>query len=526
MERLFEKLRVVSPTKTTVLIVASRDRQELVGTPSHTPRPSGSRGLCRLTARDPKDDHRVRLFGPARRVHGGARQASGESSRLTAGPLFSMRSRRCTDLQVKFLRSRGEEGDAGRRKRSKEVDFRAPRRDQPRPLEVEIETGAPEDLFYRPRSCRWRSLLSASGRTIPSWWSGSRSYAREHEKAVTGVTPLGARALVSLRLPSNSRAEEFLESAVLLRRPKDGPPQNLPAAVRPRARSLCQREPPEGTEGARSRRRRSSARRADIEKEDHSHGAQVYGGNPQAPARPEGSTSAPTLQRSWKSTAARRGATTDEDSAEDTARRDGIAGEARDGPRAPRSPRRRVLPASPPLRFVAYPGSRSRPAGERLGRRRDPRRHDVRWPRVQGAWSLPVSRSSGRPLLPWQRGSGRAESSARGGPSAAGSATRPSRVPLLRGLPGRPSSRVSWPTLRRCSRRSAERVPPERTVLVGRSLGPASPSNGAPLPARAPRSDLALHVLADLGGSSGLSRPSSLADRFDNLSKIGTWPAP
>ena len=183
-------------------------------------------------------------------------------------------------------------------------------------------------------------------------------------------------------------------------------------------------------------------------------------------------------------------------------------------------------------RFVAYPGSRvAFPAGERLG---------------PGARNLDVTTSDGLALkAAWVSSGvpeapvvlffhGNAESAAQNLPLAGALAAGSVDTVLAEyrgygGLPGRPSEQgllADAAAVLEAVRGAG--VPPERTVLVGRSLGTGV---AVELARRSPPALLVLispyTSFADLGrGLVGPLAPLLVADRFDNLSKIGTLACP
>jgi DNA-binding NtrC family response regulator len=223
MERLFERLRVVAPTRTTVLIVGeSGTGKELVANALHHNSPRRPRAFVALNCGAiPKEIIESELFGHERGAFTGALvKRIGRIEQAHGGTLFLDEvSEMPPDLQVKFLRVLEE-----RRvtlvggNESKDVDFRliaATNRD----LQKEIASSRfRQDLYYRLSVVSVEiPPLRERREDIPLLVERFRDvFAREHEKAVTGVTPAALSVLMGYPWPGNVRElKNVMESAVL-----------------------------------------------------------------------------------------------------------------------------------------------------------------------------------------------------------------------------------------------------------------------------------------------------------------------
>ncbi len=241
MEILFEKLRVVAPTKTTVLVVGeSGTGKELVANALHHNSPRRARAFVPLNCGAiPKEIIESELFGHEKGAFTGALvKRMGRIEQAHGGTLFLDEvSEMPPDLQVKFLRVLEEKRvtPVGGNE-AKDVDFRlvaATNRD----LAKEIEIGRfRQDLYYRLSVVTVEiPPLRERKDDIPLLVERFRDvYAREHEKAVTGVAPAALSALVHYAWPGNVRElKNVLESAILF---ASGPKidlNDLPPALRP-----------------------------------------------------------------------------------------------------------------------------------------------------------------------------------------------------------------------------------------------------------------------------------------------------
>ena len=327
MERLFERLRVVAPTRTTVLIVGeSGTGKELVANAIHHNSPRRSRAFVALNCGAiPKEIIESELFGHERGAFTGALvKRVGRIEQAHGGTLFLDEvSEMPPDLQVKFLRVLEERKvtPVGGNE-SKDVDFRllaATNRD----LSKEIEVGRfRQDLFYRLSVVSLEiAPLRDRKDDIPLLVERFRDlFAREHEKAVTGVTGPALAALVNYAWPGNVReVKNVIESAVLFA----GGPRidlaDLPPAVRAAAP-----EPAEAGTDAGSVAAATGAgsyvgkTMAEIEREAILTTLQVSGGNRRRAAEML-DIGLRTLQRKLKEYRGETGDDDDEDLGEDTA---------------------------------------------------------------------------------------------------------------------------------------------------------------------------------------------------------------
>jgi DNA-binding NtrC family response regulator len=286
MERLFERLRVVAPTRTTVLVVGeSGTGKELVANALHHNSPRRARAFVALNCGAiPKEIIESELFGHERGAFTGALvKRTGRIEQAHGGTLFLDEvSEMPPDLQVKFLRVLEEKRvtPVGGNE-SKDVDFRlvaATNRD----LAKEIEAGRfRQDLFYRLSVVTVEiAPLRERRDDIPLLVERFRDvFAKEHERAVTGVTPAALTALVHYEWPGNVRElKNVLESAVLFASGARIDLDDLPDAI-------CGKE--RAAEGAASRAAENTVSSlaligktmAEIEKEAILTALQISGGN-------------------------------------------------------------------------------------------------------------------------------------------------------------------------------------------------------------------------------------------------------
>ncbi|HEV8267864.1 MAG TPA: sigma-54 dependent transcriptional regulator [Thermoanaerobaculia bacterium] len=223
MERLFERLRVVAPTKTTILVVGeSGTGKELVANALHHNSPRRARAFVALNCGAiPKEIIESELFGHERGAFTGALvRRIGRIEQAHGGTLFLDEvSEMPPDLQVKFLRVLEE-----RRvtlvggNETKDVDFRlvaATNRD----LAKEIEAGRfRQDLYYRLSVVTVEiPPLRARREDIPLLVERFRDvFAKEHDRPVTGISSSALAALTAYDWPGNVRElKNVVESAVL-----------------------------------------------------------------------------------------------------------------------------------------------------------------------------------------------------------------------------------------------------------------------------------------------------------------------
>ena len=240
MERLFERLRVVAPAKTTILIVGeSGTGKELVANALHHNSPRRARAFVALNCGAiPKEIIESELFGHEKGAFTGALvKRVGRIEQAHGGTLFLDEvSEMPPDLQVKFLRVLEEKrvtpvgGNEGR-----DVDFRlvaATNRD----LAKEIETGRfRQDLYYRLSVVTVEiPPLRERKDDIPLLVERFRDvFAREHGRPVSGVAPAALSALVGYAWPGNVRElKNVVESAVLFAAGPKIDLDDLPPALR------------------------------------------------------------------------------------------------------------------------------------------------------------------------------------------------------------------------------------------------------------------------------------------------------
>jgi DNA-binding NtrC family response regulator len=243
MEELFARLRVVAPAKTTILVVGeSGTGKELVANALHHNSPRRGRAFVALNCGAiPREIIESELFGHERGAFTGALvKRVGRIEQAHGGTLFLDEvSEMPPDLQVKFLRVLEEKRvtPVGGNE-SKDVDFRlvaATNRD----LLSEIDAGRfRQDLYYRLSVVTVEiPPLRERRDDIPLLIERFRDvFAKEHDKAVTGVTPAALAALVGYAWPGNVRElKNVVESAVLFAAGPRIDLGDLPAAVRGRA---------------------------------------------------------------------------------------------------------------------------------------------------------------------------------------------------------------------------------------------------------------------------------------------------
>ena len=326
MERLFERLRVVAPTRTTVLIVGeSGTGKELVANAIHHNSPRRPRAFVALNCGAiPKEIIESELFGHERGAFTGALvKRVGRIEQAHGGTLFLDEvSEMPPDLQVKFLRVLEEKKvtPVGGNE-SKEVDFRllaATNRD----LSKEIEAGRfRRDLFYRLSVVSLEiAPLRDRKDDIPLLVERFRDvFSREHEKTVTGVTGPALAALVNYAWPGNVRElKNVIESAILFAAGPKVDLHDLPAAVRAAAPEVQDAGAAEGAEGSPSTASLVGKTMADIEKEAILTALQVSGGNRRRAAEML-DIGLRTLQRKLKEYRGETGGDDEEDLGEDTA---------------------------------------------------------------------------------------------------------------------------------------------------------------------------------------------------------------
>jgi DNA-binding NtrC family response regulator len=243
MERLFERLRVVAPTRTTVLVTGeSGTGKELVAGALHHNSPRRPRAFVALNCGAiPREIIESELFGHEKGSFTGAQvKRMGRIEQAHGGTLFLDEvSEMPPDLQVKFLRVLEERRvtPVGGND-SKDVDFRLVAATN-RNLLKEIEAGRfRQDLYYRLSVVTVEiPPLRERRDDIPLLVERFRDvFAKEHERPVTGVTPAAFSALVNYDWPGNVRElKNIIESCVLFAAGSKIDVADLPATLRAQA---------------------------------------------------------------------------------------------------------------------------------------------------------------------------------------------------------------------------------------------------------------------------------------------------
>ena len=212
MERLFETLRKVAPTRMNVLVTGeSGTGKELVANALHHNSPRRARAFVALNCGAiPREIIESELFGHEKGAFTGAQaRRIGRIEQAHGGTLFLDEvSEMPPDLQVKFLRVLEERrvtpvgGNDAR-----DVDFRlvsATNRD----LRREIDAGRfRQDLYYRIKGVVIDlAPLRERREDIPLLAERFRDvFAREHERPVGGFTPAALAVLMGYPWPGNVR---------------------------------------------------------------------------------------------------------------------------------------------------------------------------------------------------------------------------------------------------------------------------------------------------------------------------------
>jgi two-component system, NtrC family, response regulator len=240
MERLFEQMRLVAPTRSTVLLVGeSGTGKELVATALHQASPRrDERFLALNCGAIPSDILESELFGHERGSFTGAvARKIGKFELAHKGTLLLDEiSELYPELQVKLLRVLEERrvmrvggGDLI------EVDFRliaATNRD----LEKEVAEGRfREDLYYRLKvvTLRVPPLREREGDIALLAEHFLAHFCEEHGKETMGLSPQALAALGRYGWPGNVRQlRNVLESAVIFHQGEEIGTEDLPAEVR------------------------------------------------------------------------------------------------------------------------------------------------------------------------------------------------------------------------------------------------------------------------------------------------------
>jgi DNA-binding NtrC family response regulator len=326
MEQLFERLRVVAPTRTTVLVVGeSGTGKELVAGALHHNSPRRARAFVALNCGAiPKEIIESELFGHEKGAFTGALvKRVGRIEQAHGGTLFLDEvSEMPPDLQVKFLRVLEEKRvtPVGGNE-SRDVDFRlvaATNRD----LAKEIEAGRfRQDLYYRLSVVTVEiPPLRDRKDDIPLLVERFRDvFAREHGRSVGGVTAAALSALVNYAWPGNVRElKNVIESAVLFAAGPKISLQDLPPAVRACAPAGAEEGAPAGAGSAPAATGLVGKTMADIEREAILAALQASGGNRRRAAEML-EIGLRTLQRKLKEYRGEAPGEEDEEIGEDTA---------------------------------------------------------------------------------------------------------------------------------------------------------------------------------------------------------------
>ncbi len=240
MEHLFDKMRMVAPTRSSVLIVgASGTGKELVANALHQNSPRvDERFLAINCGAIPSDILESELFGHERGAFTGAvARKIGKFELAHKGTLFLDEiSELYPELQVKLLRVL-EERQVMRVGGSEliDVDFRlvaATNRD----LEHEVEQGRfREDLYYRLKVVTLEiPPLSQRREDIPLLADHFLGiFCAEHGKALIKMSPEALAVLAQFAWPGNVRQlKNVLESLVIFHPGGDIQPDALPPEIR------------------------------------------------------------------------------------------------------------------------------------------------------------------------------------------------------------------------------------------------------------------------------------------------------
>jgi DNA-binding NtrC family response regulator len=240
MEKLFEQMKLVAPTRSSVLIVGdSGTGKELVANALHRASPRrNERFLAINCGAIPSDILESELFGHERGAFTGAvARKIGKFELVHRGSLFLDEiSELYPELQVKLLRVL-EERQVMRVGGSEliEVDFRliaATNRD----LEKEVTDGRfREDLYYRLKvvTLRIPPLRERPGDIPPLLEHFLTQFCQEHGKAPKALSAEALELLTRYSWPGNVRElKNVMESAVVFHQDGEITPSDLPAEIR------------------------------------------------------------------------------------------------------------------------------------------------------------------------------------------------------------------------------------------------------------------------------------------------------
>jgi two-component system NtrC family response regulator/two-component system response regulator HydG len=243
MERLFDQMKLVAPTRSSVLIIGeSGTGKELVANAIHRASPRrNERFLAINCGAIPSDILESELFGHERGAFTGAvARKIGKFELAHRGTLFLDEiSELYPELQVKLLRVL-EERQVMRVGGSEliDVDFRliaATNRD----LEREVSEGRfREDLYYRLKvvTLRIPALRERVSDILPLAEHFLAGFCQEHGKPVKKLSPSALEMLTRYPWPGNVRQlRNVMESVVVFHQGEHGEeiqPEDLPAEVR------------------------------------------------------------------------------------------------------------------------------------------------------------------------------------------------------------------------------------------------------------------------------------------------------
>ncbi len=237
MERLFEQMRLVAPTRSTVLIVGeSGTGKELVATALHQTSPrSEERFLALNCGAIPSDILESELFGHERGSFTGAiSRKIGKFELAHKGTLFLDEiSALYPKLQVKLLRVL-EDRRIMRVGGSEtiEVDFRLIAATN-REMEKEVAEGRfREDLYYRIKvvTLRISPLRDRAEDMVLLAEHFLKQFCEEHGRPIKRLTPAALEVLSRYSWPGNVREfKNFIESTVIFHEGKKIDRKDLPA---------------------------------------------------------------------------------------------------------------------------------------------------------------------------------------------------------------------------------------------------------------------------------------------------------
>jgi DNA-binding NtrC family response regulator len=240
MREVIELVQQVAPTRATVLLQGeSGTGKELIAKTIHqlSPRAQLPMVTVHCAALSPTLLE-SELFGHEKGAFTGAHERRiGRFEQAQGGTLFLDEIGEIDGaLQVKLLRFLGErtfERVGSNKTLTADVRLIAATNKN---LEAQVKAGAfREDLFFRLKVVEiWLPPLRERGEDIPLLAQAFlREFAKENEKAVTGITPDGMETLLRYSWPGNVRElRTAIERAVVLTRGEKISARDLPPAVR------------------------------------------------------------------------------------------------------------------------------------------------------------------------------------------------------------------------------------------------------------------------------------------------------